>query len=955
MSVKRRGGRKTQEEKAKFFKTQSMISFSQGKLLATRRPTPSPEKSPKKSPTKSPQKSPRKKIQKSPRKVTPKNQLPTPMASSSRQVTLVSRTPVRDMPSSCNVTPLPQDNREASSSGSSSDAEYKTPPEAPLEIPVVKNESSFMSKLNLSVQDKFEGPSFDLEQSSEIRSDKGKARETIVISSDDEPGGGHGDSTLLPSSPFVEEISSTETSPVPVFKSKLRVFTRKILDSMSPEGRKKRPVEDGDTGSPKRRSVKREATLSQEVAVKKEDTTETETIRKANGTTTPNTSTPVKAALVRKALRTATPLKRATPKMAPPQVIPETPFDSPASESSNDRNEQLISSTPEPADSPLSPAQDLCSDGIFSSPLKARRSQQTTTMTSMSLSPAQDLASEGVFTSPTSRKPLRTCIDKSSPDSAMSLDLDDDLFDDDNHLGSTSYFESVDQPSESDEELRVSYNAVDVKQRAEDRLAEILKEVRETTSTASTTPRGTSNEPEDDVAAKYHAAKLKEAERIQRHEEKKRAYYEKLREEEEARRIQQLMDAPLVDCETAAVELFTSDNHRIGFKPRHEALEEMEMCHLKPTQILPPIAVDLEFNSYDVQWLLVKLAQETFAVERHYIVEHLKLANVKLTQTHIEKVMKAIGLRYWDKRKGSLENKVSAYSVLNKSRRTESMPCTPVKPKRAGRTDSHHLITPVKALRMDSPFSPFCSFESPSFSFESPSKAVKEPQPPPPFRYRSAESMADFFLMLAMLIEPSCTEFLFRLLLLVSSDSSFDSLQSDVCPTHGAMAFLLAKDGFTVERALEMACDTVDLKSAQSRLLHVLNCGSDGTMRELALSCSSVFFLQEYIHDKTASELATLYSTDPSILTTALMDNLDDFSHRSEKCSSFIRHMFGFFAQTIKPVSTKSWTPEQLRDVESSLRSRSDCVANTDDFKFNALVMSWFSRVATEFIVQAAI
>lgn len=947
---------------AKFMKTQSMISFSQGKLLATRRPTPSPEKSLKKSPTKSPQKSPRKKIQKSPRKMTPKNQLPTPMTSSSRQVTLVSRTPVRDMPSSCNVTPLPQDTRETSSSGSSSDAEYKTPPEAPLEIPVVKHESSFMSKLNLSVQDKFEGPSFDLEQSSEIRNDKGKARETIVISSDDEPCGGHGDSTLLPSSPWVEVISSTETSPVPIFKSRLRVFTRKIVDSMSPEGRKKRPVEDGDTGSPKRRSVKREATINQEVAVEKEDTTETKTIKKANRSTTPNTSTPVKAALVRKAPRTATPLKRATPMKTPPQVIPETPFDSPASESTNDRFEQWISSTPAPADSLLSPAQDLCSDGVFSSPLKARRSQHTTTTTSMSLSPAQDLASEGVLTSPISRKPLRTCINKSSPDSVMSLDLDDDLFDDDNHLGSTSYFEGNDQPSESDEELRVSYNAADVKQRAEDRLAEILKEVRETTSTASTTPRGTSNEPEDDVVAKYHAAKLKEAERIQQHEEKKRAYYEKLREKEEARWIQQLMDAPLVDCETAAVELFTNDNHKMRFRPRHKVLEEMEEYSLKPTQVLPAHALDLKFNSCDVQWLLVKLAKETTAIERQYIVEHLKLAfarlklaDEQLKQTHIEEVMKAVGLRYWEKRKGSLENKVSAYSVLNKSRRTESMPCTPVKPKPAGRTESHHLITPVKAPRMDSPFSPFCSFESPSFSFESPFKAAKTPQPPPPFRYRTAESLADFFLMVAMAIKPDCTEFLFRLLLLVSSDSSLDSLQSDVSPTHGAMAFLLANGDLTVDRALELACDTVDLKSAQSRLLNVLYCGSDGTMRKLALSCSSVFFLQEYIHEKTASELATLYSTDPSILATTLMDNLDDFSHRSEKCSSFIRHMFGFFAQTIEPASTKSWTPEQLRDMESSLRSRSDRVANLDDFKFNALVMSWCSRVATEFIVRATI
>lgn len=712
-------------------------------------------------------------------------------------------------------------------------------------------------------------------------------------------------------------------------------------------------MEDGDTGSPKRRSVKQEA------AVKLEDTTEMVTIKKESASPrkqTQNPSTPMKAALVRKAPRTATPLKKATPKATPPQVIPETPFDSPASQCRNNRIEDWFSSSPalQLADSPLSPAQDICSEGVFSSPMKARRSQQTTAMTSMSLSPAQDMTSEGVFTSPTSHKPLRTCVDKGSPNSVMSFDLDDGVFDDHNQ-GSTSYYEGFDDDSESDPELKVSYNAVDVKQRAEDRMAEILKEVRQTTSTASTTPRGLSNEPEDDVAVKYNAAKMKEAERIQQHEEKKRAYYEKLREEEEARRMQQLMDAPLVDCETAAVELFTNDNHKIGFKPRHKLLEVMEKASLKPTHVLPSKAVDMKFNVEDVKWLLVKLARETSGVERTYIVNHLKLADVQLTQKDIEGVMKAVGLRYWDKRKGSLENKVSAYSVLNKSRRTESTPCTPVKPKRAGRTDSNHLITPVKALRMDSPFSSFCSFESPSFSFDSPSKEVKAPQPPPSFRYRTAESLADFFYMAAVLIEPDCIEFLFRLLLLVASDSSLDSLQSDISPTHAAMACLLAKDGFTVDRALEMACDTVDLKSAQSRVLQALQCGSDGTMRELVHSCSSVFFLQEYIHDKTASELATLYSTDPGILATTLMDNLDDFSHRSEKCSSFIRHMFGFFARSLNPASTKSWTPEQLRDVESSLKSRADCVANVDDFKFNALVMSWFTRVSTEFIVTATI
>jgi hypothetical protein len=941
MNDKKRG-RRSKAAGAKMLQKQTFLSFSNGKLLATKRPTSSPIMSPDKSRQSPPvKKMPKKSPKKSVIKSTPKNLLPTSLASSSCQATVVPETPESDMSSSSIPTPLPKDTKERSGSGSSSDTDYQTPPEGPVEIPTVVKRESFMSKLNLTVRDKFEGPSFDLEQSSDIPTNRRSTQDVITISSDDGSCGGREDTTLQPSDNSVIITSDADTSPVHN-NHQLRYFNCRIIDSTPLDRRKKRSVEGRDTGSPKRKTTKKEDAVKQEILMKGNEITSTPC------KSIPKPSTPQKAALVRKALRKTTPHKRSTLKTTPSKVIPEASFDSPVSANRNNNIEYYFSS-PAMADSPLSPARKLSNESVLSSPLKARRYQHTTDLTSMSLSSAQDLSSDGLFSSPTKHRPLRTVSDKSSPDSQKSPDSDDGLFDSD-CPGSTSYFDGFDMDSESDPELKVSYNAVDVKQRAEDRLAEILKEVKQTSS--STTPRGGSNEPEDEVAVKYQAAKLKEAERIQQHQEKKEAYYKKLDEEEEARRKQQLMDAPLVQCETAGVEVFSYDTESIGVLPDHKLLRVMNEASLKPSQVLPRQAVDLQFNTVDVEWLLVKLARETSSVERQHIVPHLQKADIMLTRDNIEKVMKAIGLRYWDKRKGSFENKASAYSVLNKNRRTESMPCTPVKPKLPGRLASNNPITPVKALRMDTPFSPFSSFDSPtSFSMSTPSKTFKTPHPPPPFRYRSAESLSDFFDTMAQLIEPDCIDFLFRLLLLVSSDSSLDSLQSDTSPAYAGMARLLAKDEFTVEQALELVCDTVDLKSAQSRVLQALFCGTDSTMIELAHSCASVFFLREYIQDKTASELASLCSTDRSILNTTFLDNLMDFSHHSEKPSSFIRHMFGFFAQTMDPTSVKTWRPELKRKADSALKSRSDFVDNLDDFKFNALVMSWLTRVSTEFIV----
>ncbi|KAJ8051647.1 hypothetical protein LXG23DRAFT_52766 [Yarrowia lipolytica] len=814
---------------------------------------------------------------------------------------------------------------------------------------------SFMSKLNRSVPDKFEGPSFDLKLSSDIPTNSRSTRDSIIFSSDDESCEGQDDTTVKPSGSSVIIISSSETSPVDI-NHQLRDFHCRIINSTPLDRKKKRSVEGGNTRSPKRRATKKEGAVKLEILMKKSE------ITPAPCKSIPRPSTPRKAALVRKTPRKTSPRRRSTLKNTSSKVIPETHSDSPISASRNKNIQYYFSSSPTMTASPLSPTQDLSSDdstlspaqdlsseGVFSSPVKVQRYVHTADPTSMSLSSAQDLLSDGLFSSPTKPRPLRTVNNKRSPDNPKSPDSDHGLFDSD-CPGSTSYFDGFDMDSESDPELKISYNDVDVKQRAEDRLAEILKEVNQTSS--STTPRGGSNAPEDEVAVKYQAAKLKEAERIQQHQEKKEAYYKKLEEEEETKRKQQLMDAPLIECETADVEVFSNDTESIGFAPRHKLLRVMNEASLRPSQVLPRQAVDLEFSTIDVQWLLVKLARETSSVERQHIVPHLQKADTKLTRDHMEKVMKAIGLRYWDKRKGSCENQASAYSVLNKSRRTESMPCTPVKPKRPGRMSSNTPITPVKALRMDSPFSLIGSFDSPaSFSMASPSKTAKTPQPPPPFRYRSAESLADFFDTMAQLIEPDCIEFLFRLLLLVSSDSSLDSLQSDTSAAYAGMACLLGKDEFTVEQALELVCDTVDLKSAQTRVLQALFCGTDNTMSKLGHSCASVFFLREYIQGKTAGELASRCSADRSILDATFLDNLVDFSHQSEKPSSYIRHMFGFFAQTMDPTSVKTWKPEQKRKADSALKSRSDFVDNLDDFKFNALVMSWLTRVSTEFIV----
>ncbi|KAG5361964.1 hypothetical protein CJU90_3435 [Yarrowia sp. C11] len=830
--------------------------------------------------------------------------------------------------------------RKRSSSSTSSESEYQTPPEGPVG-PVVEQEL-FMNKLNQSVQTKIEGPSFDLELSSETSSHMKNTPAVIILSSDDDPCvlAGEDDKTFVAlDKPIV--ISSTEPSPSPEDSSsvsaRLRDLNRRVVNSTPPDRRRKRPGEEGySTGSPKRKNTHQEGTAS-EVPCIKEEGDLTPTPLKAE-----MPSSPLRASLVRKRTpRTTTP-QTTTPRKNTPraQYVEKTPgasFDSPVSAR---KKRSVVKSVYSSFESPLSSALDLSSD-ILSSPLKARRYLQTTDATLMS-------SSDAFSPSPNKKKRQAKAVEKSSPDSLKSPDVQDELFDIDSPGGISDDFY---MDSETDDELKVSYNADDVKQRAEDRLAEILQEVKQNSS--STTPHGGSVEPEDEVDAKYKAAQLKEAERRQQHQEKKEAYYKKLKEEEEAKRQQQLMDAPLAQCETAGIELFSYDTHKIGFRPRHKILKVMEDASLKPTLVLPRQAVDLKFAAVDVQWLLVKLARETVSVERKRILMHLQQAKVELGETDLKKIMKAVGLRYWDARKGSLKNKASAYSTLNKSRRTNSTPSTPVKAKRAGRMNSNQLVTPTKAKKMDSlTFSPLCSFDSPSsFYDDSPSKkAVKEPLPPPPIQYRSAESLGDFFDAVAQLIDPDCIEFLFTLLLLVSSDSSLESLQSDANPAYAGIARLLAKEEFTTAKALEIACDTVDLKSAQARVLQALSCGTDGRVNEFARVCASVFFLREYIEDKSEGELAAMLSTDDRILDSTFLENVEDFSRRSDKSSTFIRHMFGFFARSMDP---KAWNAEELRKAETALTSRSDCVDNLDDFKFNASVMSWLSRVSTEFVVFA--
>ncbi|KAG5367180.1 hypothetical protein CJU89_1633 [Yarrowia sp. B02] len=899
MSAKKRGARRKVEKDP----SQTVLSFSKNKMKYERRSAdPSPNKSPKKKPRKT------------------KNPLPTPVSTH-----VIPETPETDVSSSI-ATPLPQTKQEPSNSASSSETEYFTPSEDVS----MKNggQMLFMSKLQQSVSDKSTDQSFDLEESSEILAQKPEGvsnDDPLVISSDDS----------------VICIDDDDDEP-PVRSSKLMEFQRRIIDSTPPK-RKKRPVEGGDTSSPKRQNTKKEVAVKKEAAVKQEPVKPK--IKKEHAT-----STPLQPALVRKTPRR----KRVSPKITNSViVIPETPFDSPVSEKKKKHIEQYFSSSPTVADSPLSSAQDIASDGVFSSPLQVQESLQRTTMSSMSLSPAQDIASDGIFSSPTRRPRTRAATKsfadtKSSPDSVKSPG--DDGFDSDSDCpGSNSYYDGIDEDSESDAELKVSYDNLDVQQKAKDRLAEIMEKVKQSTS-ASGTPRGGSNEPEDDVAVKYQVAQKKAAERDMQREEKKEAYKRKIQEEKEAKRNQELTDAPLLECESAGIEIFSYDTKKIAFKPRHKLLKLLAKPKLgmKPSQVLPRKAVDLKFADVDVEWLLVKLARETLSSERRFIVANLALSDVRLDETHLEKTMKAVGLRYWDKRKGSHQDRSSAYSVLNKSRRSESMPCTPVKAKRACRTN---LFTPVKSIQ-EEPFSPFASFDSPiSLSMESPSKVAKAPSPPPPMRYHNSESLSDFFDTAALLIEPGSVEFLFRLLLLVSSDSSLDSLQSDTSPAYAGMARLLARDDFDAVRALDIARDALDLKSARSRALKALYCGSDRYMAEFAHTCASVFFLEEYISDKSTSELISLCAEDKNIVTSTFLEHLKDFTLASEKSSPFIRHVFCFFAQAMDPATAKPWTPEQIREVEMTIKSRSDFVNNLDDFKFNALAMSWLTRVCNEFAV----
>lgn len=865
---------------------------------------------------------------KSPEISTPKHSLPTPSASSECHVTVIPETP--DSP------------KVSSTDSSSVDSEdFYTPVEGLSEM---STKRSFLERLSQSVEVRMaREETAKLEESCEIFS--GKPRAPIVIISDDEDGCAE-DTAIVIS----DNSSGVESPPEAKVKARRheRDFCRRVSESCSPRKRflqesEASPVKPKKKTTPK---VKKEGT-SFLAKVKKEIMQTSTPWKEVPPVFSPNLDTtlnsPPRAALVRgkkKAKKVTTPKKSPFKAMfSPGQVIPETPFESPASvkkiESyfSSPVKSSPLKSSPIQASSPLSEAQTMSSPS----------DTQSVSSCDSPLSPVQDLPSFAdlgdsplssvkdleLFSSPLRRQHMPRKAAK-----RMSTFDDSDI---DNPLDDLD----VDEFSESDDDFKMVHDNDDVQKRVDESMAKMKlgweKAAAEKSSSGST-PRGGSYEPEDEVAVKYHAAQMKAAEREKKNREIWEAKQQEQKKREAEKRRLETMDTPLIECEDAGIQVFTYGIKDIKLKPTHELFQVMAEAYLRPSQVLPKVPVDLGLSGADAEWLLVKISRETVRADREVLISTLLKSGLQLERSQVDRVLEAIGFRYWDTHKGSLENKASAYSVLNMRKRTSGeMPITP----RKGGVASQHC-SPA--------FNPLMSFESPGLSIESPSKKVQPPPPPPVLRYRSSESLSDFFDTLARVITSDCVEFLFRVLLLQSTDSSLESLQSDTSPAYSAMARLLSRD-YSILQAVELACDTVDLRSAQTRFLQVISGGTSDIMHQYAKTSSVVFFLKEYITDKTVVELAELGSTDKNIVTTVFFDNLNDFSSRSEKPSSFIRHVFNFFDKSMHLPSTLAWTAGQMRDIDVALKSRGDYMCELNDFKFNAMAMSWFTLVSNERVV----
>lgn len=461
-----------------------------------------------------------------------------------------------------------------------------------------------------------------------------------------------------------------------------------------------------------------------------------------------------------------------------------------------------------------------------------------------------------------------------------------------NPLSDSDEFDLSDDSLDDAQRQRVSENMdlimIDVRAAAERTAAE--KAARSTSPSDS--------EEEDEVAVNYSAALIKGQEREKREQEEKEAE-EQEKERLEAEKLRRrTTDATLSECENAGIQMFLYGLKEIGIEPSHELLQIIKGHHMRPSQVLPKDGVELKLSSEDIQWLLVKIARETVNDDRKALMATLIKSSPQLDRSQVDRVLEAVGFRYWDKHKGFLKDKASAYSVLNMERnRAESKP---------------------QVLSSS-----------------------------PELRYRSSESFSDFFDTLAMLISPECTEFLMRVLLLASTDSSLESLQSDTSPVYSAMARILERD-YSIIQAVELACDIVDLKSARTRFLQVVSCGLNEIMNEYAKTCCDVFFLKEYMPDKSIAELAELGSTDKTIITNVFFEHLNDFSSKSDKSSSFIRHMFKFFQRAMHLPSALDWTPDELNSINLAFKSRADLACDLNNFKFIGMATTWSEVLSRE-------